>query len=114
MLKVLTLLEGQVGETFDGVVTGVTGFGLFVQHPRYLVDGLLRAGYYDAAIGQEMNLASEHETSILELATMINQMVENDGGEGRWGSVARAARGAIYALDHGDFPEWWWERRDPD
>ena len=42
MLKVLTLLQDHVGDTFDGVVTGVTGFGLFVQHPRYLVDGLLR------------------------------------------------------------------------
>jgi ribonuclease R len=41
-LKVLTLLAKQVGDTFDGVVTGVTGFGLFVQHPTYLVEGLLR------------------------------------------------------------------------
>jgi ribonuclease R len=41
-LKVLLLLQDQLGETFDGVVTGVTGFGLFVQHPQYLVDGLLR------------------------------------------------------------------------
>ena len=41
-LKVLALLEKDVGETFDGVVTGVTSFGLFVQHPTYLVDGLLR------------------------------------------------------------------------
>ncbi len=42
MLKVLMLLEKEVGDTFDGIVTGVTNFGLFVQHPRYLVDGLLR------------------------------------------------------------------------
>ncbi len=41
-LKVLTLLSGQVGETFEGVITGVTNFGLFVQHPKYLIDGLLR------------------------------------------------------------------------
>ena len=42
MIKVLTLLQGQLGDTFEGVVTGVTNFGLFVQHPFYLVDGLLR------------------------------------------------------------------------
>lgn len=42
LLKVLTLLDQQVGETFEGVVTGVANFGLFVQHPKYLVDGLLR------------------------------------------------------------------------
>ncbi|MFQ5429090.1 MAG: ribonuclease R [Phycisphaerae bacterium] len=41
-LKVLTLLRDRVGEEFDGVVTGVTNFGLFVQHPKYLIDGLLR------------------------------------------------------------------------
>src|SRR5204862_1248759 len=31
-----------LGETFEGVVTGVTNFGLFIQHPKYLIDGLLR------------------------------------------------------------------------
>jgi len=41
-LKVLTLLAEQVGDEFDGIVTGVTNFGMFVQHPKYLVDGLLR------------------------------------------------------------------------
>ncbi|MFQ5411636.1 MAG: ribonuclease R [Phycisphaerae bacterium] len=41
-LKVLTLLQSEIGERFDGVVTGVTHFGLFIQHPRYLIDGLLR------------------------------------------------------------------------
>jgi len=41
-LKVLTLMEKHIGETFEGVVTGVTNFGLFVQHPKYLIDGLLR------------------------------------------------------------------------
>ncbi|MCA9255368.1 MAG: ribonuclease R [Phycisphaerales bacterium] len=41
-VKVLTLLAQQVGEEFEGVVTGVTNFGLFIQHPKYLTDGLLR------------------------------------------------------------------------
>jgi len=41
-LKVLQLLAEHVGDHFDGVVTGVTNFGLFVQHPKYLIDGLLR------------------------------------------------------------------------
>ena len=41
-LKILQMLEQQVGEVFEGVVTGVTNFGLFIQHPRYLIDGLLR------------------------------------------------------------------------
>jgi ribonuclease R len=41
-LKILQILARQGGEEFEGVVTGVTNFGLFVQHPRYLIDGLLR------------------------------------------------------------------------
>ncbi|HWL95464.1 MAG TPA: ribonuclease R [Phycisphaerae bacterium] len=41
-LKVLALLDKQIGETFEGVVTGVTNFGLFIQHPKYLIDGLVR------------------------------------------------------------------------
>ena len=35
-------LEGKVGEAFRGVITGVTNFGIFVQSPRYLIDGLIR------------------------------------------------------------------------
>ncbi|MCB9854959.1 MAG: ribonuclease R [Phycisphaerales bacterium] len=41
-VKVLTLLTEHLGEEFEGVVTGVTNFGMFVQHPKYLTDGLLR------------------------------------------------------------------------
>jgi ribonuclease R len=41
-LKVLQLLATKTGDVFEGVVTGVTNFGMFVQHPRFLIDGLLR------------------------------------------------------------------------
>ncbi len=39
---VLQLLESKVGETFEGVITGVANFGIFVQWPRYLCEGLIR------------------------------------------------------------------------
>jgi len=39
---ILQLLAGKVGEDFEGVVTGVANFGLFVQSPRYLIEGLVR------------------------------------------------------------------------
>src|SRR5207245_6922070 len=45
-----------------------------------LVDGLLRAGHYDAAVGQSMNLASEREIRIGTLAEMINDAVGNKAG----------------------------------
>jgi ribonuclease R len=39
---VLELLATKVGEGFQGVITGVANFGIFVQSPRYLVEGLIR------------------------------------------------------------------------
>jgi ribonuclease R len=34
-------MEDKVGEEFDGVVTGVTNFGLFVQLSELMIDGLV-------------------------------------------------------------------------
>ncbi|GIW73638.1 MAG: ribonuclease R [Phycisphaerales bacterium] len=39
---VLQLLANKVGEVFDGVVTGVTPRGLFVQIDKYLADGYIK------------------------------------------------------------------------
>jgi ribonuclease R len=41
-VKVLELLEKHIGEEFDGVITGITNFGIFVQIRQYLIDGLIR------------------------------------------------------------------------
>lgn len=45
-----------------------------------IVDALLRAGCYEQAIGQEMNIASGHEVNILEMAERINQLTGNKAG----------------------------------
>ncbi|MFH1776624.1 MAG: NAD-dependent epimerase/dehydratase family protein [Candidatus Omnitrophota bacterium] len=45
-----------------------------------LVDGLLRAGYFKKCVGREMNLASEKETKIGDLAKMINKACRNNAG----------------------------------
>ena len=42
LIYVLRLLERRVGDEFDGIITGVANFGVFVQLPEYLVEGLLR------------------------------------------------------------------------
>ena len=39
---VLQLLEGHIGEVFDGLVTGVTGAGVFVRLDKYLAEGMVR------------------------------------------------------------------------
>ena len=41
-LLVLQLLAEHVGDHFEGVVTGITSFGVFVQSAKYLVEGLVR------------------------------------------------------------------------
>ncbi|MDH3583723.1 MAG: VacB/RNase II family 3'-5' exoribonuclease [Phycisphaerae bacterium] len=38
---VLQLLSEKIGEEFAGTVTGVTGFGIFVQIDKYVVEGLI-------------------------------------------------------------------------
>lgn len=45
-----------------------------------IVDALLRAGYYEKAIGKEMNIASGQETNILGMAEHINELVGNKAG----------------------------------
>lgn len=61
----------------------ITGTGEETRDFTYvgdIVDGLLRAGYCEAAVGQEFNLASGEETRILDLAAMINAKVGNRAG----------------------------------
>lgn len=45
-----------------------------------IVDALLRAGYYEQAVGQEMNIASGRETNILQMADTINELTGNKAG----------------------------------
>ena len=66
-----------------GLPLPITGDGQATRDFTYvddLVDGLLRAGYYEEAVGQEMNLASAREVKIIDLAGMINEAVGNTAG----------------------------------
>jgi len=61
----------------------ITGSGEETRDFTYvgdIVDGLLRSGVLNAAVGQEFNLASGRETRIGELAEMVNRMVGNPAG----------------------------------
>jgi len=61
----------------------ITGTGEETRDFTYvgdLVDGILRAGYYDEAVGEAINLASGKEIKIIELANMINRITENKAG----------------------------------
>ena len=45
-----------------------------------IVDALLRASYFEEAVGQEMNIASGRETNILEMAKLINELTGSQAG----------------------------------
>ena len=45
-----------------------------------IVDALLRAGYFDNVLGEEMNIASGVETRILDMAARINELTDNKAG----------------------------------
>jgi UDP-glucose 4-epimerase len=61
----------------------ITGTGEETRDFTYvgdIVDGLLRAGTMESAIGEEFNLASGVETRIMDLANMINDATGNTAG----------------------------------
>ena len=80
-----------------GETLPITGTGEETRDFTYvgdLVDGLLRAGYYQSVIGQEFNLASGRETKIIDLANMVNKAVGNKAGikfvqRRRWDTKSR-------------------------
>ncbi len=41
-VKILRLLAEHLGDQYEGVVTGVANFGIYVQLDKYLIDGVLR------------------------------------------------------------------------
>ena len=44
------------------------------------MEGTLRSGIISEAIGEAINIASETETKIIDLANMINELTENKAG----------------------------------
>ena len=61
----------------------ITGDGEATRDFTYvgdIVDGLMRAGAMDSAIGEEFNLASGVETRIADLAHQINRIIGNRAG----------------------------------
>jgi nucleoside-diphosphate-sugar epimerase len=66
-----------------GLPLPITGTGEETRDFTYvgdIVDGLLRAGVMESAIGHEFNLASGKETRIIDVARMINEATGNKAG----------------------------------
>ncbi len=58
-LLVMQLLQKHVGEEFEGTVTGVTGFGIFIQINKYLVEGMIRNNDLPGAPAERWKLNSD-------------------------------------------------------
>ena len=74
-----------------GLPLPLTGTGEETRDFTYvddIVDGLLRLGVNDAAIGEEYNLASGRETTIKDLADMVNEATNNSAGI-KWAEVRK-------------------------
>jgi nucleoside-diphosphate-sugar epimerase len=66
-----------------GQTLPITGDGEATRDFTYvddLVDGLLRAGVMERAVGQEFNLGSGTETRVIDLANLINRITGNQAG----------------------------------
>jgi nucleoside-diphosphate-sugar epimerase len=67
----------------SGLYLPLTGSGQETRDFTYsldIVDALLRSGYYEQAIGEDMNIASGKEVNILQLAERINELTGNRAG----------------------------------
>lgn len=72
-------MESHVGDAFDGVITGVTNFGLFVQIDSLLVDGLVHVtslanDYYHYEAG-EQRLVGERTGRTFRLGEVMRVLV---------------------------------------
>jgi len=59
-----------------------------------IVDGTLKAGVISEAVGEAINIASETETKVIDLANMINDLTGNDNGvkfvgRRKWDKIVR-------------------------
>ncbi len=66
-----------------GLPLPITGTGEETRDFTYVLDlvqGLIKAGYYESAVGENFNLAAGREVKIIELAKMINEVTNNKAG----------------------------------
>jgi ribonuclease R len=72
-------MEDKVGQNFNGVITGVTSFGAFVQIPEMLIDGLVHVtslanDYYHFDAGSQ-SLVGERSGTRYKLGDRLNVTV---------------------------------------
>jgi len=91
-------MEDKIGNDYEGVVTGVTHFGLFVQIPEYQIDGLVHVStlgndYYEydpggqrlvgSRRGQEYALGDELSVTVHKVDLDTRRIDFRLAGDGR-------------------------------
>jgi len=64
----------------NGIALPITGTGEETRDFTYVLDlvqGLIKAGYYEKAVGENFNLASGKEICVKDLAEMVNKATDN-------------------------------------
>ena len=102
-----SVIPNFVFRALSGQPLCITGTGEETRDFTYvgdLVNGLLRAGVMDGALGEAVNLGSGRETRILDLAAHVNELTGNPAGierverrewdahRRRWASIDKAKR----------------------
>jgi ribonuclease R len=80
-LKKVEFMRRHVGETFDGTVSGVTSFGLFVLLDRYFVEGLIHMSSleddYYVFLEEQFALMGEHTRRRFRLGDRLRVRVDS-------------------------------------
>lgn len=69
--------------SMNGQQLPITGDGSETRDFTYVLDlvqGLLKSGYYETAIGENFNLAAGREVSVMEMAEKVHEVTGNDKG----------------------------------
>ncbi|MBN2718429.1 MAG: RNB domain-containing ribonuclease, partial [Deltaproteobacteria bacterium] len=80
LVLVLQFLQEKTGELFNGIVTGVTDFGLFVQHPKFLIEGLVRLqdlgdDWWEVS-SDEGKVRGEYTGKVFRIGTVIEVRID--------------------------------------
>jgi len=78
--KQIRFMESQIGKVFSGVISGVTDFGIFVEIPQFVVEGLVSmkslADDYYLFEAEKYRLRGERTGRIFQLGDPVRVRVE--------------------------------------
>ncbi|MBN2804169.1 MAG: ribonuclease R [Deltaproteobacteria bacterium] len=105
LVLVLQHLSTKKGELFNGVITGVADFGVFVQHPQFLIEGLIRItdlgdDWWD--VSTELgSVRGEYSGKVYKIGTVIEVRIDGVDIPKRQLSLSLSTSKVQLSVDHG-------------